>query len=150
MADNSTMHAIGIPNGNYGPPQNLTSGVVPRLGSPPKGWVKIAVKAVSVNPLDVKIRKGVYDDTPNFYKVIRHINPYQAKFHVMGGDVAGVVIETNPDSDYQFFSVGDEIYGVGSAVRWGTYAEEAIIDVTKAAIKPKSLDWAQAAAMPLT
>lgn len=142
------MHAIGIPNGNYGPPENLESRVVPRLSSPPKGWIKVAVKAVSVNPVDIKIRGGVYDDTPDFYNVIRKINPYQADFHTMGWDVAGVVTEVHPENN--FFEVGDEIFGVGSAMSWGTYAEEAFIDETKAAVKPKSLDWTEAAAMPLT
>lgn len=142
------MRAIGIPDGKYGPVENLESREVPRLSSPPGRWIKIAVKAVSVNPLDIKIRQGVYDDTPNYYNVIRAINPYLKEFHTMGGDVSGIVTELGPDAS--LFKVGDEIYGVGSAVRWGTYAEEAIIDETKAAIRPKTLDWTQAAAMPLT
>ncbi|KAK2057700.1 quinone oxidoreductase [Colletotrichum caudatum] len=142
------MRAIGIPDGKYGPIENLESRQVPRLGTPPGRWIKIAVKAVSVNPLDIKIRQGTYDDTPNYYKVVRSINPYLENFHAMGGDISGIVTELGPDAS--LFKVGDEIYGVGSAVRWGTYAEEAIIDETKAAIKPKSLDWTQAAAMPLT
>ncbi|GJD04143.1 NADPH2:quinone reductase [Colletotrichum higginsianum] len=144
----ATMRAIGIPDGKYGPIDNLESRQVPCLGSPPGRWIKVAVKAVSVNPIDIKIRKGTYDDTPNYYNVVRGINPGLNQFHAMGGDVAGVVTELGPDAT--LLKVGDEIYGVGSAVRWGTYAEEAIIDETKAAIKPKSLDWTQSAAMPLT
>lgn len=121
---------------------------MPRLASPPGRWIKIAVRAVSVNPVDIKIRKGTYDDTPNYYNVIHAINPYLKTFHAMGGDVAGVITELGPDA--RLFKVGDEVYGVGSTVRWGTYAEEAIIDETKAALRPKNLDWTQAAAMPLT
>lgn len=143
-----TMRAIGIPDGKYGPPENLECQEVPRLGKPPGRWIKVSVKAISVNPIDIKIRGGTYDDTPNYYDVVRTINPYLSNFHAMGGDVAGIVTELGPEAS--LFKVGDEIYGVGSAVRWGTYAEEVIIDETKAAIKPKSLDWTQSAAMPLT
>lgn len=143
------MRAIGIPDGNYGPAQNLESRIVPRLGPPPKGWIKVAVKAVSVNPVDVKIRAGTYDDVPDYYQFVRRINPYLEQFHIMGGDVAGLVTEVGPDSR-GFFKAGDEIYGHGSTVRWGTYAEEAIIDETKAALRPRTLGWAEAAALPLT
>lgn len=99
---------------------------------------------VSVNPIDVKVRQGTYDDAPDYYQSLQ----IPSDFHVMGYDGAGVVIETGPEVKY--FKAGDEICYLGNPVQQGVYSEYHIADERHAGHKPASLDFVQAAAMPLT
>ncbi|ENH73645.1 hypothetical protein FOC1_g10002898 [Fusarium oxysporum f. sp. cubense race 1] len=57
-----TMKAIGV--AKYGGVDNLESRNVPRPGKPTGRDVLVKVQACSVNPIDVKIRAGIYDDAP--------------------------------------------------------------------------------------
>lgn len=66
----------------------------------------------------------------------------------MGYDGAGVVIDTGPEVKH--FKVGDEIYYVANPVMQGVYSEQHLADERHAGHKPKSLDFVQSAAMPLT
>lgn len=66
----------------------------------------------------------------------------------MGYDGAGVVIETGPEVKY--FKTGDEICYLGNPVQQGVYSEYHVADERHAGHKPASLDFVQAAAMPLT
>ncbi|EGF4762138.1 zinc-binding alcohol dehydrogenase family protein, partial [Citrobacter freundii] len=92
------------------------------------------VKAVSVNPVDYKIRSS----TP----------PADGDWKVLGWDAAGIVQEVGPDVTQ--FAVGDEVYYAGSLIRPGTNAEFHLVDARIVGRKPASLDWAEAAALPLT
>lgn len=96
--------------------------------------VLVRVKAISVNPVDVKVRapKPRKEETPK----------------ILGWDVAGIVEEVGPDC--QFFKPGDEVYYAGSYVRPGGNSEFHLVDERIVGSKPLSLDFAQAAAMPLT
>lgn len=94
----------------------------------------VRVKAVSVNPVDTKVRKNA---TPE---------PGQAK--VLGWDAVGTVEAIG--AGVKNFKVGDRVYYAGSIVRPGANAELHAVDERIAAIAPKSLDDAQAAALPLT
>ncbi|KAK8022030.1 quinone oxidoreductase [Apiospora rasikravindrae] len=143
------MRAIGV--SQYGPPDNLQSKEIPRPPAPTGRQMRVEIKAVSVNPIDIKVRAGTYDDPPDYYDRVRGLtegaNEAQ-KLHVMGYDGAGVVRELGPD--VRHFKTGDEIYFLGSPVLQGTYAEELLVDERHAGHKPGSLDFVQAAAMPLT
>ncbi|HCL5404083.1 TPA: zinc-binding alcohol dehydrogenase family protein, partial [Citrobacter freundii] len=94
----------------------------------------VEVKAVSVNPVDYKIRSS----TP----------PADGDWKVLGWDAAGIVQEVGPDVTQ--FAVGDEVYYAGSLIRPGTNAEFHLVDARIVGRKPASLDWAEAAALPLT
>ncbi|WP_318594833.1 zinc-binding alcohol dehydrogenase family protein [Enterobacter kobei] len=98
------------------------------------GDILVEVKAVSVNPVDYKIRSS----TP----------PADGDWKVLGWDAAGIVQEVGPDVTQ--FAVGDEVYYAGSLIRPGTSAEFHLVDARIVGRKPASLDWAEAAALPLT
>lgn len=94
----------------------------------------VSVKAVSINPVDTKVRapKDQIEKTPR----------------VLGWDAAGVVEAVGPD--VSLFKVGDEVYYAGDITRSGSNAEYQLIDERIVGVKPKSLSFAQAAALPLT
>ncbi len=94
----------------------------------------VEVKAISVNPVDVKVRASV--------------KPGKEGYKILGWDAAGVVKETG--SGVSFFKPGDEVYYAGSIARAGTDAEFHLVDERIVGGKPKTLNFAQAAAMPLT
>ncbi|MGU5713540.1 alcohol dehydrogenase catalytic domain-containing protein, partial [Aeromonas caviae] len=98
------------------------------------GDILVEVKAVSVNPVDYKIRSS----TP----------PADGDWKVLGWDAAGIVQEVGPDVTQ--FAVGDEVYYAGSLIRPSTNAEFHLVDARIVGRKPASLDWAEAAALPLT
>lgn len=94
----------------------------------------VRVKAISVNPVDVKIRAGVKPE------------PGQAK--VLGWDAVGTVEAIG--AEVRGFKPGDRVYYAGSIARPGTNAELHAVDERIAAKAPTSLTDAQAAALPLT
>lgn len=94
----------------------------------------VEIKAVSVNPVDVKIRQSTQPD-PGDWKVL-------------GWDAAGIV--TAVGSEVTLFQPGDEVFYAGAIGRPGTNAEYHLVDERIVGVKPKTLDWAAAAALPLT
>lgn len=96
--------------------------------------ILVEIKAVSVNPVDVKIRQSAQPDLGNW--------------QVLGWDAAGVVIAVGPD--VTIFQPGDTVFYAGARGRSGTNAEYHLVDERIVGVKPKTLDWAAAAALPLT
>lgn len=95
----------------------------------------VEVRAVSVNPVDTKVR--------------RRQGPGEGEtHHVLGWDVAGVVRAVG--GEVVEFSVGDEVWYAGSLVRPGGNSELHLVDERLVSRKPTSLDFAEAAALPLT
>jgi zinc-binding alcohol dehydrogenase family protein len=94
----------------------------------------VRVEAVSVNPVDVKVRSKV--------------RPPEGEVRILGFDAAGVVEAVG--SDASLFKPGDEVYYSGSIARQGTHAEFHVVDERIVGRKPASLSFPQAAAMPLT
>ena len=94
----------------------------------------VRVKAVSVNPVDAKVRKGVAPE------------PGQVK--VLGWDAVGTVEAAG--ASVTAFRPGDRVYYAGSITRPGANSELHVVDERIAALAPQSLDDAQAAALPLT
>jgi len=93
----------------------------------------VDVRAVSVNPVDVKVRAGV--------------DPGGAP-KVLGFDAAGVVVATG--GSVTGYVVGDEVYYAGSISRSGSNQRYHLVDERITGRKPGSLDFAEAAALPLT
>lgn len=94
----------------------------------------VRVHAVSVNPVDTKVR--------------RNAPPPAGELRVLGFDAAGVVEAVGPS--VSLFRPGDEVWYAGSRARAGTNAELHLVDERIVGRKPRTLDFAQAAAMPLT
>ena len=94
----------------------------------------VQVQAVSVNPVDTKVR--------------RRAKPEPGDWTILGYDAAGTVVATGPDAT--LFQPGDTVFYAGDMTRPGTNAELHLVDERIVGRKPKSLDWAQAAALPLT
>lgn len=96
---------------------------------PGKGQVLVEVHAASINPIDYKLRSGM----------LKQWMPLQFPA-TLGGDFAGVVTET-----------GDEIFGSALVLNGGSgaFAQKAAVNTKNTALKPKSLDFIQAAALPL-
>jgi zinc-binding alcohol dehydrogenase family protein len=94
----------------------------------------VEVKAISVNPVDVKIRANA--------------PPAEGEAKVIGWDATGVVKAVGPD--VTLFKVGDEVWYAGDLTRAGTNSELHLVDERIVGRKPKSLDFAKAAALPLT
>jgi len=93
----------------------------------------VKVEAVSVNPVDTKIRKRV--------------DP-QGVDKVLGWDAAGTVVAVG--ADVTLFKPGDTVYYAGAIDRSGSNAALQLVDERIVGRKPSTLDFAQAAAMPLT
>jgi zinc-binding alcohol dehydrogenase family protein len=94
----------------------------------------VQVKAISVNPVDTKIRKNVA--------------PAEGELKVIGWDAAGVVQAVGPE--VTLFKPGDEVWYAGSLTRPGTNSELHLVDERIVGYKPKNLDFGKAAALPLT
>lgn len=94
----------------------------------------VEVKAVAVNPVDLKIRMSR--------------QPAEGEFGILGWDASGVVVAVG--EQVAGFEKGDEVWYAGSVNRPGCHAELQCVDYRICAHKPNSLDFAQAAAMPLT
>ncbi|WP_424643317.1 NADP-dependent oxidoreductase [Embleya sp. AB8] len=101
------------------------------LPAPGPGQVRIAVRAVGVNPLDHRMRSGA----------LAALFPVEFP-KVPGGEAAGVVVAVGPGVSE--LRVGDEVFGRTAS---GSYAEEALADVARLTVKPATLSWAQAAAL---
>jgi NADPH:quinone reductase len=95
----------------------------------------VEVKAVSVNPVDTKVRSRSGPDQGNEYKIL-------------GYDASGVVKTVGPN--VTLFKPGDEVWYAGSIVRSGTNAEFHLVDERIVGLKPTSFDFSHAAALPLT
>jgi NADPH:quinone reductase-like Zn-dependent oxidoreductase len=102
----------------------------------------VAIKAISVNPVDTKVRKGLFPQPPDAEK-------NKSTPRVLGWDGAGEVLETG--SECTLFKKGDAVYYAGSISRpLGTNCEFHLVDERIVGRKPDSLSFAEAAALPLT
>ncbi len=101
---------------------------------PASGDLLVRVKAVSVNPVDTKMR--------------RFTAPVPGQLKVLGWDAVGTVEATG--AAVTKFKPGDRVYYAGAIDRAGANSELHLVDERIAAIAPASLEDAQAAALPLT
>lgn len=96
--------------------------------------LRVAVKAISVNPVDTKMRM--------------RSAPAEGETAVLGWDVAGVVDSVGPN--VTMFKPGDEVWYAGAIDRPGANAQLHLVDERIVGRKPKLLSFTQAAALPLT
>ncbi|MGU3471848.1 zinc-binding alcohol dehydrogenase family protein [Paenibacillus sp. D51F] len=130
----ATMKAVGLTR--YLPIENPESLVDVVVEKPRAAGRDILVKviAISVNPVDTKVRapKDRVEEVPK----------------ILGWDVAGIVEEAGPDCS--LFRPGDEVFYAGSIARQGGNSEYHLVDERIVGRKPTSLNFAEAAALPLT
>jgi NADPH2:quinone reductase len=94
----------------------------------------VEIRAVSVNPVDTKVRqRGGAED---------------GGWRVLGWDAAGIVTAVGPEA--RLFKPGDAVFYAGDLRRQGTNAELHLVDERIVGRKPQTLNWAEAAALPLT
>jgi NADPH:quinone reductase-like Zn-dependent oxidoreductase len=118
----------------FGGPEVLEVAEIPRP-QPLPTEVLVRVRAVSVNPVEPFIRSGAFPllGSPPF---------------ILGWDISGVVEEVVPGTSR--FQVGDEVYGMPMFPRAASgNAEYVAAPSRQLALKPKNLDHAHAAALPL-
>lgn len=96
--------------------------------------ILVEVKAVSVNPVDYKVRQRTL--------------PHGDDWKILGYDAAGIVREVGPA--VTLFRPGDQVFYAGSIARPGTNSEFHLVDERLVGYKPSTLNWAEAAALPLT
>ena len=96
--------------------------------------ILVKVAAVSVNPVDTKIRKRV--------------TPAAGEYKVLGWDAAGEVVAVG--ERVSRFAPGDRIYYAGALQRQGSNAEYQLVDERIVGKMPANLSFEQAAALPLT
>ena len=128
-----TMKAVCIYS--YGGPGVLVYNDAP-VPRPQKGEVLVRVHAAGINPVDWKIREG------HLKEMLHHTLPL-----VLGWDMSGVVEVVG--SGVIRMKVGDEVFSHPDISRDGAYAEFIVIKESEVALKPKSIDYIHAAALPL-
>lgn len=94
----------------------------------------VEVRAISVNPVDTKIRLGVAPDN--------------GAAKVLGWDATGVVKAVG--SEVSLFQPGDRVFYAGAIDRAGANSELHLVDERIVGHMPNSLSFAEAAALPLT
>lgn len=96
--------------------------------------VLVKIAAVSVNPVDYKVRQ-------------RMTNPQEAP-RILGWDAAGIVESVG--ENVSLFKAGDRVFYAGDITRSGSNASHQLVDEHIVGQMPESLDFASAAALPLT
>jgi NADPH:quinone reductase-like Zn-dependent oxidoreductase len=118
---------------HYGAPEafKIKQYPTPQIG---EGQILIRNRASSVNPIDTLVRQGLT-------KLITGLIGDQ----LLGSDFSGTVLASQSDR----FKVGDEVFGLNSAIKGGSYAEEIVAEADQTALKPAGLSFAEAAVLPL-
>ncbi|MCB6183037.1 zinc-binding alcohol dehydrogenase family protein [Leeia sp. TBRC 13508] len=96
--------------------------------------VLVDVRAISINPVDVKVRANS--------------QPAAGEFRIPGWDAAGVVLAVGEKVSH--FKVGDRVWYAGAMRRHGSYCEQQLVDERLVGKIPDNLDFAHAASLPLT
>ncbi|MCU4379057.1 zinc-binding alcohol dehydrogenase family protein [Acinetobacter haemolyticus] len=94
----------------------------------------VRVQAISVNPVDTKIRKNV--------------SPESGQWKILGWDAVGIVEAVG--EKVSLFKIGDKVWYAGALNRQGSNSELQLVDERIVGHKPKSLNMIEAAALPLT
>src|SRR5689334_22008214 len=116
----------------WGAPAQLEDVPQPAVGN---DEVLVRVRAASINPIDWKVAAGYLQGMINVPRT-------------MGTDFAGDVVSVG--SDVKNFKPGDAVYGMVTFMRPnGTFAEYTVAKANEIALKPRTLDYTEAAAVPL-
>ena len=117
-----------------GGPENLIIAELP-VPVPKKDEVLVKVKAISINPVDIKTRKGLA-----FYNTLKDDEPV-----ILGWDIAGEVVQAG--EDVTLLEEGDEVFGMINFPGHGkAYAEYVVAPAAQLAEKPELVSTQEAAA----
>jgi NADPH:quinone reductase-like Zn-dependent oxidoreductase len=125
-----TMKAV-VAN-EFGGPEVLKYQDAPKP-EPKNDEILVRVIAAAVNPVDTYVRQG---------KFLKSSGPL-----IIGYDIAGIVERTGPEA--KRFKPGDQVYCYLSVMSGGGYAEYAVAKESETALKPKNINFVEAAAVPL-
>lgn len=103
------------------------------LNNPTGRDLLVEIKAISVNPIDTKVKHTVAKD---------------GAVKILGYDASGIVSAVG--EQVSIFKVGDEVFYAGDVTRDGSNTAYQLVDERIVGRKPKSLNFEQAAALPLT
>ncbi|HLJ13398.1 MAG TPA: NADP-dependent oxidoreductase [Bryobacteraceae bacterium] len=117
----------------FGPPNEIVIDDIP-IPKPEEGELIVRVAAAGVGPWDALIREGKSD--------VQLTLPV-----ILGSDLAGVVDSVGTGAAQ--FAPGDEVFGVTNKQFCGAYAEYAVASAQMVAAKPKSLNFVEAASVPV-
>ena len=133
QATNAMMKAVVVHE--FGGPEVMKYEDVPRP-EPKEDEILVRVMAAAVNPVDSYVRQGM---------LAKH--GMDKRPAIIGYDISGVVEKTGANA--KKFKAGDKVYSYLSVMRGGGYAEFAIAKESETALKPKNIDFEEAAAVPL-
>lgn len=125
----------------YGPPDVLHLQEVPKP-TPADNEVLLKVHATSINAADAHIVRG----EPFLVRFMLG-GVFKPKYTIPGSDVAGRVEAVG--RNVTRFQVGDEVFGDLSASKWGAFAEYVCANEAALLLKPATISFEQAAAVPL-
>ena len=129
----STMTAVVTRSGgSVDTPDALIDATVPAPAAPTGHDILVEVEALSVNPVDVKVRAA--------------LNHAGGEERILGWDAAGTVIAVGEQTT--LFQPGDDVYYAGALERPGSYGQLQLVDERIVGPKPSSLDYASAAHCP--
>jgi len=123
----------------YGPPENLRleDTAVPEPG---KGQVRVKVRATAINDWDWCFARG----QPHIYRLLFGLR--RPKVRILGAELAGTIEALGPGAHK--FQVGDDVYGDTSEAGFGGFAQYASVSEHALGLKPPSMSFEQAAALP--
>src|SRR6266581_6614835 len=133
--EHSTASMLAARIHSYGDPTGVKIAQAPRP-EPGRGQVLVRVKAAGVNPLDWMVAEG------QARSWLDHRLPL-----TLGWELAGIVEKLG--ADVGRFKPGDEVFGMIDLSGDGAYAEFAVAEEKTLAIKPRALDFPDAAATPV-
>ena len=133
QAANAVMKAMVVHE--FGGPEVMKYEDAPRP-EPKDDEILVQVMAAAVNPVDSYVRQGMFAK--------RGMDNRPA---IIGYDISGVVEKTGTNA--KKFKAGDKVYSYLSVMRGGGYAEFAIAKESETALKPKNINFEEAAAVPL-
>lgn len=125
------MKALAIKN--YGKKPVFLDFPMPKIDN---NEVLVEIYAVSINPLDTKVRKGK----------LKILLKYKMPL-ILGNDFSGKIVEVG--TSVTKFKVGDEVYGRPRSDKMGTFTEYISVNQEDIALKPKNLSFEEAASIPL-
>jgi len=129
-----TMRAVVL--SGHGPPEMLKVAQVPLPTRRADNDVLVEVHAAGVNPFEAKLRRGW----------LAGLFPL-APGHVIGSDVAGVVVDKG--FDVSEFEIGDRVFGLIDTMRSGSYADYTAVTSFLLRKMPENLSFAEAATVPM-
>jgi len=123
---------------DFGGVENLEASDIP-VPAIREGEVLIQVKAISINPVDLKIRQGV-----------KMVGREKDRLPLLlGWDLSGTIAEVG--KSVKNFKIGDEVFAMINYPGLGnTYAEFVVADPSQLALKPASIGFDAAAAATLS